>query len=300
MWSLCVTLVAASSSAQVPELLGGFAPGTVVATVDGEPLTLEELIIRYASLPQSRRDGYGAREDGLKEFLTDTVGGIVIARQALRLGVTEDALFETLMKIRREEVLRDLYARRTVLAEIDDTAIRSRYDDLEAAFRRQPRARARHILVTPVAEEVPPNSTADDAVDGRAARDKIARIFRRLTAGEDFADLARQLSEDASASDGGDLGWVGPDDLVPELSQAVFSLGAGERSAIVESELGLHLVQVVERRDGGVVSYELVRELLFQELVGERAPELAQEARRDRDRLLEGAKVELFPERLPW
>lgn len=282
-------------------MLTGFAPGTAVATVGGEPLTLGELVLRYATLPQPRRDAYASRPGGLSDFLTDTVGNMIVAREALRLGVTEDPLFQTLMKIRREEVLRDLYARRTVLAEIDDGAVRARYDDLrEVAFKRAPRARVRHILVTPVAEEVPPNSTADDAADPRAARAKISRILRELTAGEDFGNLARRLSEDASAPDGGDLGWVSHDELVPELAKAAFSLAAGELSEVVESELGLHLVQVVEHRRGGLVPYELVRELLFQELVGERAPALAREASRDRSRLLERAEVELFPERLPW
>ena len=296
-----VWLAAVPAGAQGAELFTGFAPETVVATVDDEPLTLGELIIRYATLSQLQRDAYAAHRGGLTDFLTDTVGNMIVAREALELDVAADPMFEILMKIRREEVLRDLYARRTVLAPIDEETIAARYNDLrEVAFQRQPMARVRHILVTPVAEEVPPNATADDAQDDASARLKVAEILRALSAGDDFADLAHRLSEDASAPDGGDLGWVGQDDLVPELSKAVFSLAAGEISTVVESELGYHLVQVVERRRGGLVPYELVRELLFQELVGERADALGRAARRDLQRLIEQYEVELFPERLPW
>ncbi len=300
--SLLIALaVGDPSPSQGSEPLPAFAPDTVVATVGGEPLTLGELLIRYATLPQPARDAYATRRGGLADFLADTAGNLAVAREALRLEVTEDPLFEILMKIRREEVLRDLYARRTVLAEIDETAVMARYQDLqEIAFRRQPMARVRHILVTPVAEDPPPNAAGDDAVGEVAARQKIGRIERALAAGEDFADLARRLSEDASSATGGDLGWIAHGELVPELSKAVFSLAAGETSKAVESELGFHLARVIERRSGGLVPYRLVRELLFQELVGERAAALAGEALRDRDRLLEQQGIELFPERLPW
>ena len=301
-WLLGVMLItSAPIRAQDPEPFTAFPPETVVATIDDEELTLGELMIRYATLPQPQRDAYASRRGGLSDFLSDTVGNLIVARQALRLEVTEDPLFELLMKIHREEVLRDLYARRTVLAQIDETVVMRRYEDLkEVAFHRQPMARVSLILVSPVAEDPPPNSSGDDAVGLTAARDKINRIYGDLSAGGDFADLARRLSEDVSSADGGDIGWVGRDDLIPELSKAVFSLAAGETSAVVESELGFYLARVIERRHGGLVPYELVRELLFQELVGERAPALARQARQDRDRLIEQHQIELFPERLPW
>jgi peptidyl-prolyl cis-trans isomerase D len=138
-------------------------------------------------------------------------------------------------------------------------------------------------------------------VGAEAARAKIEEVHRRLSAGGvDFADLARRRSEDASAADGGDLGWVGQGELVPALSKAAFSLAAGEISGVIETELGFHVVQVTEVRPGGLVPYELVRELLFQELVGERAVYFAESAREDRDRLMTEHAVEIFAERLPW
>jgi hypothetical protein len=278
-----------------------FAPETVVATIDTEELTLGQLMIRYATLPQSQRDAYASRRGGLSDFLSDTVGNMVVARQGLRLDVTEDPLFEVLMRIHREEVLRDLYARRTVLAQIDETAVMRRYNDLkEGVFQRAPVARVRIILVSPVSEDPPPNSSGDDAVGRATAHEKINSIQRELAEGGDFGDLARRLSEDVSAADGGDIGWIGRDDLLPELSKVVFSLAAGETSPVVETEVGFYVARVIELRRGGLVPYELVRELLYQELVGERAPALARQAHRDRDQLKKQYQIELFPERLPW
>lgn len=66
----------------------------------------------------------------------------------------------------------------------------------------------------------------------------------------DFADLAKKFSEDGSAANGGDLGWMSPGDLVPAFEQAMNRLQIGEVSNPVQSEFGWHLIQVIDRREG--------------------------------------------------
>ncbi len=281
-----------------PELPSPFEPDTVVARIDGEPLTLGELLVRYATLPQPVRDRYAARPGGLGDFLADTAANLAVVHQARRLGVDQDPLYEVLMKIRREEVLRDLYARRTVLEQVDEAALKQRYAGGD--WHREPAARVRHILVTPVAESPASGAGGDDAVGAEAAREKILRLRRQLAGGADFRDLARRFSEDASAPAGGDLGWVAPGELVPALSKAVFALPVGEISEVVESSLGFHLVEVTELRRRGRVPFASVRELLYQQMVGERAADFGRSAHEDRDRVAAEHQIELFPERLPW
>lgn len=65
----------------------------------------------------------------------------------------------------------------------------------------------------------------------------------------DFGELAKKFSEDGSAQNGGNLGWMGPGDLVPEFEQAMNRLQIGEVSNPVKTEFGWHLIQVLERRD---------------------------------------------------
>ena len=82
-----------------------------------------------------------------------------------------------------------------------------------------------------------------------AAIEKLADIKRRVVAGQaDFAALARESSDDGSAKDGGDLGWTNPGTFVPEFEQAMNSLAPNQISDPVVSRFGVHLIQVLERR----------------------------------------------------
>jgi peptidyl-prolyl cis-trans isomerase SurA len=96
---------------------------------------------------------------------------------------------------------------------------------------------ARHILVRP-----------RDALSSADARERLVQLRARIVAGEDFAEAARTQSDDASASKGGDLGWIMPGDTVPEFEKAMNALRDGEVSQPVQSQFGWHLIQVTERR----------------------------------------------------
>jgi len=83
-----------------------------------------------------------------------------------------------------------------------------------------------------------------------AAAARLAELRRRvLTGTADFADLAREYSQDGSAKQGGDLGWVNPGRFVPEFEEAMNALQPGEISAPVVTRFGVHLIQLLERRE---------------------------------------------------
>jgi len=81
------------------------------------------------------------------------------------------------------------------------------------------------------------------------AREKIAGILERLRSGEDFAELARQYSEDpGSAAKGGELGFIQRGDFVKDFEEKAFALQPGQISDIVETQFGFHIIQMLERR----------------------------------------------------
>jgi peptidyl-prolyl cis-trans isomerase SurA len=98
--------------------------------------------------------------------------------------------------------------------------------------------RVRHILLRP--SEI---QSLDDA------RNTLAQVRRRVADGEDFAVIARAVSEDTvSAANGGDLGWVRPKQLVLAFEQAMNALEPGQLSEPIRTPFGVHLIQVLERR----------------------------------------------------
>ena len=102
--------------------------------------------------------------------------------------------------------------------------------------------RARHILI-----KVTPTMTAADA------KRKLLDLKERLdNNAAKFEDLAKLASNDASATKGGDLGWLFPGDAVPEFEEAMASLKPGEVSGVVETPFGYHLIQVLERKSDDV------------------------------------------------
>ena len=89
---------------------------------------------------------------------------------------------------------------------------------------------------------------AREGLSEAEARERLRKLRERVVAGTDFAELARMNSEDASASRGGDLGWVAPGDTVPEFERVMNSLKDKEVSQPIQTPFGWHLVQVIERR----------------------------------------------------
>ena len=98
--------------------------------------------------------------------------------------------------------------------------------------------RARHILLSP-----------NEILDDDATRQKLLGIYEQIRAGEDFATLALNTSEDTvSAADGGDLGWSTPDVYVDEFSQKLESMEIGELSEPFRTRFGWHILEVTDRR----------------------------------------------------
>ncbi|WP_420428246.1 peptidylprolyl isomerase [Algiphilus sp.] len=118
--------------------------------------------------------------------------------------------------------------------------------------------RARHILIQP-----------DELMDEEAARERAFELSERLNEGADFAELAREFSDDpGSKNDGGDLGWQAPGQMVDAFQRQIDALEPGERSRPFRSEFGWHIAEVVDRRERDAT--EELRRQRARQVIGER------------------------------
>jgi peptidyl-prolyl cis-trans isomerase D len=175
-------------------------------------------------------------------------------------------------------------AQKDFLTPVPDADVEKYYAANPKEFEAPRQARASHILAR-VAETG--GSEAEDK-----AKAKIADAIRRARAGEDFAKLAKELSEDpGSAPKGGDLGLVSQGEMVPQFEQALFKLKKGEISPEpVRTPFGFHAVKVLEVREGGRKPLKEVAGQIRDRLAAE-AADRAMKTRADEIRpLLQAAK----------
>ena len=106
--------------------------------------------------------------------------------------------------------------------------------------REKSKIKVRHLLI-----KVPKKATEEESAE---ALSQIRGILKQLHQGVPFADLAKQYSQDGTAVDGGDLGWVSEGLMVPSFENAAFSLAIGEVSGPVRTSFGWHLIRVDEKQ----------------------------------------------------
>jgi peptidyl-prolyl cis-trans isomerase D len=164
---------------------------------------------------------------------------------------------------------------------VSDEAIEAYYAENRDRWLQDEQRRARHILIL---------SGDDDT----AARATAESLLQRVKGGEDFADVARETSEDTvTAEQGGDLGSLTRSQLPSELGSEIFSMDEGELKGPVKSEFGYHVIQLDEIREPGPLPLAEVRGELLAELRQSEAENLYAELERTlSDALFESSSLE--------
>lgn len=196
----------------------------VMATVNGTEITLGQMIITRSQLPPQYQQ------------LPDEVLFDGVLEQLIQQQVLADTLAEVPARvtIALENERRSLLAGEVVNSISDEAVteagVTAAYEEMIADMGEAEEFNAAHILV----------ETEEEAL----------AVIDRLDAGEDFADIARELSTDfGSGANGGDLGWFGLGMMVPPFEQAVMALEAGAVSAPVETQFGWHVITLNDTRE---------------------------------------------------
>jgi peptidyl-prolyl cis-trans isomerase D len=143
---------------------------------------------------------------------------------------------------------------------VSDENIESFYKQNQARYGQPQRRRVSHILI-----ELP--ASANDAVKAQARAKAEDISTKALAAPQNFAALAKEFSQDSgSANQGGDLGWISKNMLVPQVETAVFELEKGKISGVVESPFGFHVINVVDVQPASIKPLAEVKEDITNEI----------------------------------
>jgi peptidyl-prolyl cis-trans isomerase C len=210
---------------------------TVLATVNGTEITLGHVIALRDQLPpqyQNLPDAvlFGGLLDQLvdQELLAEAESASPDSDPlAVRLQVEND----------RRGALAGLAAAAVVADVVSDAAVQAAYDEQIKGFQAQPEFSAAHILV-------------DDEAKAQALKAEI-------DGGKAFAEVAKANSTDGSAASGGDLGWFGAGQMVPEFEAAVKAMKPGEVAGPIKTQFGWHLIKLNETRESSPPPLDQIR-----------------------------------------
>ncbi len=234
---------------QQRQAMGESLPAEGSAERDEMRATLLDLLIRQQIILQAAiRDTLLVIDDQrveemLEQRITQIEQGIggraAMDRELDAQGLTMQAYRDLTRSEISQGMLVELYTQRhrgDGAVEVTDAEVRTAFEEGRDVLQERPATVTFRQILLPV--------EASDSTRGEA-RTQAAELLERVRAGEDFATLATEYSQDpGSAAAGGDLGWFRRGFMVDEFEEAAFSLLEGEVSEIVETEFGFHIIMV--------------------------------------------------------
>ncbi|MGA4644455.1 peptidylprolyl isomerase [Limisphaera sp. 4302-co] len=203
--------------------------------------------------PEDKAEGKRVGELRYQQVLERAGSMENLVRQLKSVGISPDQLKERLI----EEATAEAVIRREVHVNVTDEDVRRFYDENPAQFEQPERVRVSHLLLRtvdantrePLPEEI-----------RQAKRKQIEELLQRARAGEDFAALVKQYSEDPGSKDRGGEYVFARGQMVPEFEVAAWSLQPGQISDVVTTQFGYHIIKMLERLPARRVPFEEVRE----------------------------------------
>jgi peptidyl-prolyl cis-trans isomerase C len=236
-----------------------FAQGDqVVAKVNGADIRESDLTAAEEDIGQNLPPlSPEAKRDYLVAYVADIM---LVAKAAEGKKLGDSADFKRKLDAARNKLLMEALLTVEAKSAVTDAAMRKVYDDAIKQMAEEKEVQARHILV----------ETEDEA----------KKIAADLKQGGDFAAVAKEKSKDPGSKDqGGDLGYFGKDQMVPEFAEAAFKLGKGQISDPIKTQFGWHVIKVEDQRAKQPPAFDQVKDQLETFVARKAQAELIQKLR---------------------
>jgi len=226
--------------------------GDVLAVVNGEKITKTQINallapqkVTYEQLPVQYK----------KQVLDKVITDALLIQKAENSGIEKTKEYQKELEVLKKQLALKVFLKNKLNnIKITDTEAKAFYDkNKEIMFKQQPEVKARHILVKTKAEA-----------------EKIINELKKVPQNEldkKFAELAKKYSIGPSGKNGGELGWFSKGKMIPAFSNVAFSLKKGTFSLQpVKTRFGWHIIYVEDKKEGGYVPFNKVKDKIKQQL----------------------------------
>ena len=218
---------------------------------------LQRLIDNILIEQEAKKSGAGiiVKDEEVMEVLQDVLAKQKLSMQEyLKNLAREGNSLDSVKKEIRGQMMRARILRREVKAKIlvSDEEIGEYYNKNRQEYEGKETVRIKQILLL-----LPPD--ANKTIIAKV-KNEAMQLHKRVMNGESFDLLALNYSQGPAAAQGGDLGFIGRGTIIPEVEAAAFSLPVGQVSEVIESSVGFHIIQVVDKKGAGLKPIAAVRE----------------------------------------
>ena len=218
-----------------------------LAKVGNRVITAEDFTEKVSKFPLKYQEVINAnKEDFLNEMIVDEL----VYQEALKENVHKQVEVKDLIKEAQKKVIITKFMSDKVDStyNLSDEEIRAFYDTNIDSFKTPEVMRASHIMLK-----------TEEAAN---------HALQRLKDGKDFAQLAKEISSDATGVKGGDIGYFTKRQVNPDFANAAFALNQGEMSNVVKTKYGYHIILITERKLPSVERFADVKDRVKQHLIG--------------------------------
>jgi peptidyl-prolyl cis-trans isomerase C len=231
--------------------------GTVLATIDGEDISLQEFNKELDKIPANMKM-LVATQTGKKNYLDRLIIKRLLLKEAKKEKVEGEKEFQDRLSDIKDQLLIESVLKKKITADtkITDEDLKKYYEANKESFKKDKEINTRHILLK--------------------SDEEAKQVLAKLQKGEDFAELAKKYSIDPQAAQsGGELGYHPKGTLMPEYEEAASKLTkVGQISGIVRTKYGFHIIKLEGTRPAAYVPFDEVKEFMKQKIGQEKQTEL--------------------------